>query len=63
MTTLPENRRILTGRTWGRSWSPADYDPIRVYRNPSRAERIYGVILAVVIGIVSAVALAHFWSN
>lgn len=61
MTTLPSHRRIVHGRTWGRSWSPEDYDPIKVYRRPtSIAERAAGYILAVVIGIFGALLFAHW---
>ena len=63
MTTLPQHRRIVHGRTWGRSWSPADYDPITVYRRPGRAERIYSVVLAFALGIFGALLLAHWWAQ
>ena len=63
MTTLPEHRRIVYGRTYGRAWSPADMDPIRRYTRPtSPAERAAGVLLGVVLGIVGAVMLVSWWS-
>ncbi len=63
MTKLPDHRRILHGRTWGRSWSPEDYDPIQVYRSPtSAAEKAAGYVIAVVIGVLGAAALANWWA-
>lgn len=60
---LPEHRRMLTGRTHGRAWRPEDCDPIQRFHTVSRSERIAGVVLAVVIGIVGAALLAHWWAS
>lgn len=60
--TLPAHRQAITGRTQSRTYYAGDFDPIE--RHPvSRAERIYGVLLATVIGICLAAALVHFWSS
>ncbi len=62
MNSLPQHRRAIHGRTWGRAWSPADMDPITFYPRPIGAERYAGVILAVVLGIFGALMLAHWWA-
>lgn len=62
MNTLPAHRRAMAGRTHSRTYYPADYDPIAVYRQPI-AERIYGVLLATVIGVCLAAAAVHWWSS
>ena len=59
MNALPASRRAINGRTHGRTYYPADYDPIEVYRAPI-AERIYGVLLATVIGVCLAAAAVHW---
>lgn len=63
MGRLPEHRRAVTGRTWSQAWNPADMDPVQAYPAESTAERIAGVVLAVVIGILGAAALIHWWSS
>jgi hypothetical protein len=63
MNTLPQHRQIIFGRTAGRTWDPADSDPIRFYPATTRADKVYGVILAIAIGIGSAMLLAHWWSS
>ena len=64
MTTLPQHRHIVHGRTWGRSWSPADYDPIQVYRRPNTGiNKAAGVVLAIVIGILGAASIVHWWAQ
>jgi hypothetical protein len=60
MNQLPAHRALVNGRTWGRYWRPEDYCAIEHHRAESTAERIGGVILAVVIGIVMAAALWHW---
>lgn len=43
--------------------SPAEYaTAIEHHRTGTPAERIYGVVLAVVIGIIGAVSLVHWWA-
>ena len=59
MNSLPHHRQILFGRTHGRTWNPAESDPITFHPSVSTTERIYGVVLAVVLGVVGAVLLAH----
>jgi hypothetical protein len=62
MNALPEHRRIVAGRTHGRAWRPEDADPMQFYPAATKAERIAGVVLAVVLGIVGAALLAHWWA-
>lgn len=62
MNALPEHRRALFGRTFSRPWAPGEFDPIAHYRRPSPAERVAGVLLATVIGILGAAALVNWWS-
>ena len=52
MTTLPESRRILNGRTYAAPWNPAECDPITVY--PRASSRIVTVAYAVVCLLASA---------
>lgn len=40
MTKLPRDRHAIYGRTFGRSWNPADFDPISVYRSPNVITRV-----------------------
>jgi hypothetical protein len=63
MNTLPKHRQIIFGRTSGRTWNPAEADPITFHPSITRSERIYGVILAVAIGVAFAMLLAHWWSS
>jgi hypothetical protein len=60
MNRLPEHRSALTGRTFDRSWSPSDFDPIE---RPSRRERVASVVLAVVIGSGIAAMLVAWWTS
>lgn len=46
MTTLPEHRRVLYGRTHAQPWNPADMDPVTVY--PRASSRMATVAYAVV---------------
>jgi hypothetical protein len=50
---------VLHGRTWGRTWSASEFDPITRYQRGSRTERAAGVVLAVLIGIFGALLLIH----
>lgn len=52
MTTLPEHRRILEGRTYASPWSPSDMDPISCY--PRASSRMATVAYAVVCLCASA---------
>jgi hypothetical protein len=57
VNSLPQHRRVLLGRTWNRTWSPADYSPIECWRKPiGLADWIVGIVL----GVIGAVALVHF---
>jgi hypothetical protein len=31
MNNLPDSRRAIWGRTHGRTWNPADFDPVQGY--------------------------------
>ena len=62
MNALPKHRSAQTGRTWDRTWSASDFDPVQCYPRVSSTERALGVVLAIVIGIVGAVALVHWWA-
>ena len=62
MNSLPKHRSAQAGRTFDRSWSASDFDPVQCYPRASATERALGVVVAVVIGIVGAVALAHWWA-
>ena len=61
MNALPDSRRAIHGRTHSRAWHGGDMDPIERVR-VSRWERVADVLAAVAIGILSAAALAHWWS-
>jgi len=52
MTTLPESRRILNGRTYAAPWNPAECDPITVY--PRASSRILTAAYAVVCLLAAA---------
>lgn len=62
MNHLPQHRSAQAGRTFDRSWSASDFDPIQAYPRVSGTERALGVVVAVVIGIVGAVSLVHWWA-
>lgn len=62
MNRLPHHRSAQAGRTFDRSWSASDFDPVQRYPRASATERALGVVVAVVIGIVGAVALVHWWA-
>lgn len=62
MSALPDHRRILHGRTYSRSWNPCDFNPIERHLSPV-TERIYGVLLATLMGVFLAAALVHYWST
>ena len=57
---LPHHRHILNGRTYGAMWRATDSDPITRY--PS-SHRIYGVLLAVGLGVALALSLVHWWAS
>jgi hypothetical protein len=59
VNNLPTHRSVLHGRTWGRTWSASEFDPITRYQRGSRTERAAGVVLAVLIGIFGALLLIH----
>jgi hypothetical protein len=60
MNRLPEDRRVIHGRTFSESWSPGRWDPIEAHRSPVPfAERVGGVLLATGIGIVLTLLLVH----
>lgn len=63
MNRLPQHRSAQHGRTWDRPWSASDYDPIQSYPRIPRQQQAAGVVLAIVIGIVGAVALVSWWST
>jgi hypothetical protein len=56
--TLPAHRRIDAGRTWPSPYSPAKYGTA-IERHVPRAERIGGVVLALILGITGAALLVH----
>lgn len=60
MNQLPTHRSALLGRTWSRSWDPADFDPID---RPPRKDRAAGVALAIAIGVALAIVLVVWWSR
>ncbi len=47
MNRLPLHRSAQLGRTFDRSWSPSDFDPVD---RPSRRDRWAGRALAICIG-------------
>jgi hypothetical protein len=60
MNRLPEERRVIHGRTFSESWTPGRWDPIEAHRSPvSFAERVGGVLLATFIGIALALLAVH----
>lgn len=63
MNKLPAHRSAQHGRTWDRIWSASDFDPISHYPRIPRQQQAAGVVLAIVIGIVGAVALVHWWAS
>ena len=63
MNALPKHRSAQAGRTWDRPWSASDYDPIQAYPRIPRQQQAAGVVLAIVIGIVGAVALVSWWAS
>jgi hypothetical protein len=62
VTTLPAHRRIINGRTFSRSWTPADYDPLPKgwVQSDTHRDRVLSVLLASVIGIALG-ALVAIW--
>ena len=60
MNKLPLHRSAQAGRTWSTTWSASDFDPIQAYPRIPRQQQAAGVVLAIVIGIVGAVALVHW---
>ena len=56
MTDLPQNRRIISGRTFSQSWTPEHYDPIRHYRSTTPTWRmvLYTILACIAIGAVAA---------
>ena len=60
MNRLPEERRVIHGRTFSECWTPGRFDPIEAHRSPaSFVERVGGVLLATGIGIVLTLLLVH----
>ena len=61
MNTLPEHRRVISGRTYSQPWSASSFDPITVYRCP---QAWASLLLAVAIGIGLALVLIGWidWS-
>lgn len=62
MNNLPTHRHAAAGRTWDRVYRPEHYAPIQ-HVHQSRTERMAGVIVAVVIGVLGAMALVHWWAS
>lgn len=62
MNALPKHRSAQAGRTWSTTWSASDFDPIQAYPRATATERALGVVMAVVIGVVGAVSLIHWWA-
>ena len=63
MTYLPHHRRIQCGRTWSAPYSHASHDPISgPWKRQTTTERVAGVLLAVVIGVIGAASLIHWWA-
>lgn len=58
---LPAHRRIQAGRTWPSVYRPSDYSAIE--KHVPTGEKIGGVVLALVIGIVGALLLVHALAN
>jgi len=52
MSTLPEHRRAIAGRTWAQPWSASSMDPIQCY--PRASSRIVTAAYAVVCLLASA---------
>lgn len=63
MNRLPAHRQVVAGRTWGRMWRPEDYAPITHHPAGTPTERVAGVVLAVVLGVLGAAALLHWWGS
>lgn len=63
MNALPKHRSAQAGRTWDRPWAASDFDPIQRYPRIPRQQQAAGVVLAIVIGIVGAVSLVHWWAS
>ena len=57
MNHLPPERRIIHARTYGRTWSASEADPIQRY--PQRTGLIRSVLLAIAIGILLAGTVAY----
>ena len=58
MNQLPAHRRLIYGRTHGRTWEPADADPITFYPQTG-VSRVAGYLLAVFIGASLATLIAY----
>jgi hypothetical protein len=42
---LPDQRRVIEGRTWAQSWDPASMDPIQCY--PCQSSRLVDIAYGV----------------
>ena len=62
MNRLPPHRSALYGRTFNRTWSAADFDPIQHAHRVSPFQKLADVFFAVVIGTLGAVALVAWWA-
>lgn len=60
MNALPEYRRAIHGRTHGRTYRHADYDPIERYAVDD-SSRIALAAIAIVSAICGAALFVHFW--
>ena len=58
MNNLPEHRRLIYGRTHGRTWEPSDSDPVTCYPQTG-VSRLAGFLLAIGIGASLATLVAY----
>lgn len=61
MSTLPDYRRAIHGRTYNTPHRHSDYAGIEHHPSVPPIERAAGVVLAFVIGLLLAMALVHWW--
>ena len=60
MNRLPDSRRALHGRTYGRTWYAADFDPIQSYRGGNGpAWRVFRALVC--FGALAAIGLLLAW--
>lgn len=53
MNTLPEHRRVISGRTYSQPWSASSFDPITVYPSTHAwTSRLLGVAIGIGLALV-----------